>query len=44
MFLGKGEVFSEGVEEGEEGFSVGSVSECSKAVVHEVRVEVRGVR
>ena len=33
VFLGEGEVFSEGVEVGEECFSVGSVSESTKAVV-----------
>ena len=44
VFLGEGEVFSEGVEEVEVGFSVGSVSESSKAVVHEVAVGVGRIR
>ena len=38
MFHGKTEVFSEGVEEGEVGFCVVSISEGSTAVVDEVGV------
>ena len=44
VFLGKFEVFGEGVEEGEERFCVLSVSEGSEAVVNEVGVSMRGVR
>ena len=44
VFLGKSEVFGEGVEEGEERFCVVSVSEGSEAVVNEVGVSLRGVR
>ncbi|MCP3679661.1 MAG: hypothetical protein GY782_05085 [Gammaproteobacteria bacterium] len=44
MLLSKVEVFSEGVEEGEEGFGVLSVSECSKSIVDEMRVGVGRVR
>ena len=38
MFHGEVEVFSEGVEEGEVGFCVVSVSEGSRGVVNEVGV------
>ena len=43
MLLSKVEVFSEGVEEGEEGFSMLFIPEGSKSIVDEMRVGVRRV-